>query len=245
MDVARTDPILVWGPNGSGTSLYLNALVCWLHVDRLTPRLVVLPANEEASAWVVGRVRPTADGFDVSPRPAAAAQGYDFRLYELAPHTPSAGDAGAHPVAPLRCWSGLPPADAPLPERFASDLRHARGIIVLVGNDAPPRDSAVARTLALLGASAEGRAIPVAACLTDLDAAPEAVRQDAARSLERRDAEGARALGRRGSAGAAFRVSSLGHAPRRHGERVILHAAPEPRGILEPIRWILSREIAA
>jgi hypothetical protein len=41
-----------------------------------------------------------------------------------------------------------------------------------------------------------------------------------------------------------FKVSSLGRAPRRRDGAHVLVGAPEPRGVLAPIRWILEQSAA-
>lgn len=242
MDVARTQPIVLWGPGGSGTSLYLTALVCWLSAEHQAPRFAVLPASDEAARWVGSRATPTADGLDVGPRAPAPPCAHDFRIYRLSsPNGPAERSA---PIAELRVWRGLP-SDERLPSQLEHDLRGALGIVVLVGDAPARRGSALARASMLLDDATVAAPVPLAACLTQTDRTPDAARRDAGRWLAERDAEGARALARRGERGAVFKISALGHAPRLRGDREILHAQPEPRGVLEPLRWILSSQVAA
>ena len=80
----------------------------------------------------------------------------------------------------------------------------------------------------------------MAVCLTQTDEAADATRRDPVQWLESFGGEAMRALRAHCARFALFKISSLGRAPRRRDDVDVVIGAPEPRGVLEPIRWILA-----
>jgi hypothetical protein len=242
----RRRSILVWGPAGSGKSLYLASLVMWLTRARDESPLAVIPADDATALWITRRSAPHPDGVALTA-PEPPAQPPLFRIYSLA--------GAAAPARRSRCLAELAASDAAAGDRSSSRLDDALGVILLL-----PVESMMARadvraacvtwlttTLARLpetGDAPPAVSMPVAVCLTQTDAAPDAVRRDATQWLESFGTESIRALRAHCARYEVFKVSSLGRTPRRRDGADVVVGGPEPRGVVAPIRWILRQNEA-
>jgi hypothetical protein len=242
----RRRSIIVWGPPDSGKSLYLASLVLWLQSEREQPHLVVLPADAAAATWVTSRSRPFGSGIALEQAAAPAAAPCTFRVYETLPGA-TAGALRSRVVAELT------QGDVALGDPAVARLEDAAGVILLLpaasmSARADVRLSHVswltatlARLPETLGAAPPTVLLPVAVCLTQTDAVPDAARRDAVEWLESFGTETTRALRAHCARYAVFKVSSLGHAPRDRDGMLVVPTAPEPQGVLAPIRWILGQ----
>ena len=240
----RRRSILVWGPAGSGKSLYLASLVMWLTRVRDEPPFAVLPADDATATWIARRSTPHAEGVALAAG-APPEQPPLFRIYSIAGAWPR-----SHFVAELTT------SDAAAGDPSSPRLDEALGVILLLPVDtmaasADARDSCVSwftTTLARLpeetGAAPPAVSIPVAVCLTQTDAAPDALRRDGLQWLESFGSESVRALRAHCACFEIFKVSALGRTPRRRDDVDVVIGGPEPRGVLAPIRWILAQHQA-
>ena len=247
MNHERRRSILVWGPTGSGKSLYLASLVMWLTRARDEPPFAVLPADDATATWVAARGVPHTDG--VALRAAAApSRSPAFRIYSIA-------DEPGPPARRSRVRAELTVSDAGAGDRAPAGLDEAMGVMLLLPVEtmaatADARDHYVSwltTTLARLpphGAVPPAVSIPVAVCLTQTDTAPDAVRRDPTGWLESFGNETVRALRAHCARFEVFKVSSLGRTPRRRDDVDVVIGGPEPRGVLAPIRWILAQHEA-
>ena len=239
----RRRSIILWGPPGSGKSLYLTSLVMWLTREPNERPFAVLPADDASAQWVASRSIAHAEGVALvsgAVRPAAPL----FRIYSIA--NAPVGDVRSAVVADLT------PSEAAAGEPSPSQLADAAGVMLLLpvatmAASAETRDSCVSwftTTLARLpeqiGSPPPAVSMPVAVCLTQTDEAPDAARRDATQWLEGFGSETLRALRAHCAQFAVFKVSSTGRSPRRRGSVDVIVGAPEPRGVLAPIRWILG-----
>lgn len=245
VNTERRRSILVWGPPGSGKSLYLASLVMWLTRVRDEPPFAVLPADDATASWIAGRGASHADGVALVPgtRPQRPPR---FRIYSIA----------TQPAPELRrsaFVAELTMSEAGAGDRSPSGLDDACGVMLLLPVDtmaasADARDAYVTwltTTLARLPATSPtppAVSMPVAVCLTQTDTAPDAVRRDPARWLESFGSETRRALRAHCARFEIFKVSSLGRTPRRRDGVDVVIGGPEPRGVLAPIRWILAQQ---
>jgi len=246
VETERRRSIIVWGPPDSGKSLYLASLVLWLQGERERPHLAVLPADGAAAAWVTSRSRPFGSGIALEQATAPAARPCTFRVYETLPSA-TAGARRSRVVAELT------QGDVAFGDPAVARLEDAAGVVLLLpaASMSARADLRVAHvswltaTLArlpeTLGAAPPTVLLPVAVCLTQTDAVPDAARRDAVQWLESFGTETTRALRAHCARFAVFKVSSLGHAPRDHDGMLVVPTTPEPQGVLAPIRWILSQ----
>ena len=248
MHSERRRSIIVWGPAGSGKSVYLTSLVFWLAREREQPHLAVLPADEASADWVSRRTRPVGDGVSLIPR-GPDAHRYLFRVYE----TNAADDSGR---ARSRLVAELTPGDGTRGDPSRTLLADAAGVLLLLPVPTMSRSSDARAahvawlTAALAGlpetlAPAPSVAVPVAVCLTQTDAVPDAARRDAAQWLESFGSETMSALRAHCARFEIFKISALGHVPRSQDGVELLATMPEPHGVLAPIRWVLSQHEAA
>ena len=241
----RRRSIILWGPPGSGKSLYLASLVQWLTRARDEQSFAVLPANDDVASWVGRRSTSHPDGVALtltSPLPRDAST---FRIYSIS-DAPNALRRRSSLIAELT------PSEAAAGDPSSSRLEEAAGVILLLpvatmAASAEARDAYVTwftTTLARLperpGASPPAVWMPVAVCLTQTDEAADAVRRDAMQWLESFGSETVRALRAHCARFSVFKVSSLGRTPRRRDGLEVVVGSPEPRGVLAPIRWILA-----
>ena len=248
----RRRSIILWGPPGSGKSLYLTSLVMWLTREPNERPFAVLPASDSAVRWVASRSVPHTEGAALA-EPSSAPTDPLFRIYSI---TETATPAGQR----SKLVAELVPSEAAAGERSPTRLAEAVGVILLLpaatmAASAEARDACVSwftTTLARLpeeiGAAPPAVALPVAVCLTQTDEAPDAVRRDATQWLESFGSETMRALRAHCACFSVFKVSATGRAPRRRDGVEVVVGTPEPRGVLAPIRWILdeaSAEVAA
>jgi hypothetical protein len=241
----RRRSIILWGPPGSGKSLYLASLVMWLSREREEAPLAVLPADDAAATWIARRSMPHAEGVALTPTDALARDTGLFRIYSIS-DSPDAAHRRSSVIADLTS------SDAAAGDRPSARLEDAAGVILLLpvatmASSADLRDAYVTwftTTLARLpeqpGAAPPAVWLPVAVCLTQTDEAPDASRRDAMQWLESFGSETLRALRAHCARFSVFKVSSLGRAPRRHDGVDVIVGSPEPRGVLAPIRWILA-----
>jgi hypothetical protein len=244
----RRRSILVWGPAGSGKSLYLASLVMWLTRVRGESPFAILPADDATASWIARRSAPHPEGVLLGA-PASPEQPPLFRIYSIA-DTPGAASRRSQFVAELAA------SDAAPGDRAPSRLDSALGVMLLLPVDtmaasAEARDAYVTwftTTLARLpeqaGAAPPAVSMPVAVCLTQTDTAPDAVRRDGARWLESFGSETVRALRAHCARFEVFKISSLGRTPRHRDGGDVVVGSPEPRGVLAPIRWILAQTAA-
>ncbi|HEY7237037.1 MAG TPA: ATP-binding protein [Gemmatimonadaceae bacterium] len=245
METERRRSIILWGPPGSGKSLYLTSLVMWLTRERDEQPYAVLPADDASATWVARRSAPHPDGVALVPSSPAPGSTPSFRIYSIAEPADAYGPRSS-------LVADLTPSEAAAGEPFAARLDEADGVMLLLpvatmAASADARDACVtwltttlARLPEQLGAPPPAVSIPVAVCLTQTDEAPDAVRRDATRWLESFGGEAMRALRAHCARFALFKISSLGRTPRRRDGTSVLVGAPEPRGVLAPIRWILA-----
>ena len=240
----RRRSIILWGPPGSGKSLYLTSLVMWLTRELNERPLAILPADDAAARWVARRSAPHPDGLaltDAGTPPTSPL----FRIYSIW----TTGDAAGRRSTLI---GDLVPCDAGAGEPQPAGLADAAGVMLLLPATAmatthEARDACVswftttlARLPEQLGAAPPAVALPVAVCLTQTDEAPDAARRDPSQWLESFGAEMLRALRAHCARFAVFKVSSTGRAPRKRDGVDVVIGTPEPRGVLAPIRWILG-----
>ncbi|HEY2851960.1 MAG TPA: hypothetical protein VGJ18_03895 [Gemmatimonadaceae bacterium] len=252
MQSERRRSIILWGPPGSGKSLYLTSLVMWLTREHNERPLAVLPADDAAARWVARRSVPHPEGVALVDAGAAPANPL-FRIYSIT-RTPDAAGRRSSLVGELT------PCDAGAGEPQPRGMADAVGVMLLLpattmATSPEARDACVSwftTTLARLpeqvGSPPPAVSLPVAVCLTQTDEAPDATRRDASRWLESFGAEMLRALRAHCGRFAVFKISSTGRAPRKRDGVDVIIGAPEPRGVLAPIRWVLgeaTRETAA
>lgn len=241
----RRRSILVWGPSGSGKSLYLASLVMWLTRVRDEPPFAILPADDATARWIAARGAAHPDGVALAT-PARPEQPALFRVYEIG----AGGSQRSQVVAELTV------SDAGAGDRSPAGLDAASGVMLLLpvetmAASTEARDSYVSwltTTLARLpaaGSAPPAVTVPVAVCLTQTDSAPDAVRRDPTRWLESFGSETVRALRAHCAHFEVFKVSSLGRTPRRRDGVDVVVGGPEPRGVLAPIRWILEQHTLA
>ena len=245
MSSERRRSIILWGPPGSGKSLYLTSLVMWLTRERDERPFAILPADDASATWIARRSVPHPDGVALTPAAAPVGATPLFRVYSIA--EPAAANGHRSSLV-----AELIPSEAAAGEPSSVRLEEAAGVILLLpvatmAVSPEVRDACVTwftTTLARLpeqpGAAPPAVSIPVAVCLTQTDEAPDASRRDAARWLESFGSEPMRALRAHCARFALFKISSLGRAPRRRDGASVLVGTPEPRGVLAPIRWILA-----
>jgi hypothetical protein len=172
-----------------------------------------------------------------------------FRIYSITETPGAAGCRSAH-------VADLVPSQAGAGEAPPGGLADAVGVILLLpvatmAASADARDAYVswfATTLARLpeqlGAAPPAVSLPVAVCLTQTDEAPDAARRNATQWLESFGSETLRALRAHCARFAVFKISSTGRSPRQRDGVSVVIGSPEPRGVLAPIRWILSAHTA-
>jgi len=248
----RRRSIILWGPPGSGKSLYLTSLVMWLTRDHNERPLAVLPADDAAARWVAGRSAPHPEGVALVEAGAAPVNPL-FRIYSITRPPDAAGRRSS-------LVGELTPCDAGAGEPQPHGMADAAGVMLLLpvttmATSPEARDTCVSwftTTLARLpeqvGSPPPAVSLPVAVCLTQTDEAPDATRRDASHWLESFGAEMLRALRAHCARFAVFKISSTGRAPRKRDGVDVIIGAPEPRGVLAPIRWVLAeatRETAA
>lgn len=243
----RRRSIILWGPPGSGKSLYLASLVMWLTREPNERPFAVLPASDAAAAWVARRSIPHPDGVALVGGVAPPADSL-FRIYSISGTPDESGRRSAH-------VADLAPSEAAAGDPSPPGLADASGVMLLLpaatmAASAEARDACVSwftTTLARLpeqaGAAPPAVSLPVAVCLTQTDEVPDAVRRDATEWLESFGAETLRALRAHCARFSVFKVSSTGRAPRPRSGLDIVVGTPEPRGVLAPIRWILAEQM--
>jgi hypothetical protein len=249
----RRRSIILWGPPGSGKSLYLTSLVRWLARERDERAYAVLPATDATVRWIAGRTAPHADGVALLARPGRPAEPPLFRIYSIV-DAPDPLRGRSTLVADLTLSDAAPRDPAP------AGLANASGVMLFLpvatmALSADARDECVtwlttslARLPEQAGAAPPAVSLPVAVCLTQTDEVPDAARRDASQWLESFGSESMRALRAHCARFAVFKVSSLGRAPRRLDGIEVVVGTPEPRGALAAIRWILETpltEVAA
>lgn len=249
MHSERRRSIILWGPAGSGKSLYLTSLVRWLARERHERAYAVLPATDATVRWIADRTAPHADGIALLANPGRPPEAPVFRIYSIA-DAPDGALGRSTLVADLTLSDAAPGDPAP------AGLADAAGVMLFLpvatmALRADTRDECVAwltTTLARLpehaGAAPPAVSLPVAVCLTQTDEVPDAARRDAGQWLETFGSETMRALRAHCARFAVFKVSSLGRAPRRRDGIEVVVGTPEPRGALTAIRWILETPLA-
>lgn len=245
MSSERRRSIILWGPPGSGKSLYLTSLVMWLARERDERPFAVIPGDDRSASWIARRSSPHPEGVALTPAAPATGSVPIFRIYSIT----DPAIANGHRSSLL---AELIPSDAGAGEPSSTRLDEASGVILFLpvaamAASSEVRDACVTwftTTLARLpepaGAAPPAVSIPVAVCLTQTDEAPDASRRDAGRWLESFGSEPMRALRAHCAHFALFKISSLGRMPRRRDGVDVLVGTPEPHGVLAPIRWILS-----
>jgi hypothetical protein len=245
----RRRSIILWGPPGSGKSLYLASLVRWIARERGERALAILPATDATACWIADRTEVHPEGIAVSRHAPAHTEPPLFRIYSIA-DTPDASFRRSALVAELTV------SDAAPGHRSPAGLAAAAGVMLFLpvaamAVSADVRDDCVAwltTTLARLpeqaGAAPPAVSMPVAVCLTQTDEVPDAARRDAMQWLESFGSEAERALRAHCARFAVFKVSSFGRAPRHRDGLDVIVGAPEPRGALAPLRWILNEPAA-
>ena len=240
----RRRSIIVWGPAGSGKSVYLASLVMWLARERSQRQLAVLPADGNSADWIARRTFADGDRLTLAPR-IAEPRPLLFRIYE----TSDGNDAGS---PRSRVVADLTVGDASRDDPSRARLTDAAGVLLLLPVPAMTR-SVSARaahvswlTAALAGlpettGSAPAVSMPVAVCLTQTDATPDAARRDAVRWLESFGSETMSALRAHCARFQIFKCSALGHTPRVENGVEMLGVTPEPDGVLAPIQWVLAQ----
>jgi hypothetical protein len=241
----RRRSIILWGPPGSGKSLYLTSLVRWLVREREERAYAVLPADDATTQWIAARAAPHPEGValvkGIAPPPTPPL----FRIYSIG-DLPGASHRRSALVAELS------PSDAAAGDAVPAGLAAAAGVMLFLpvatmAANADARDACVSwftTTLARLperiGAPPPAVSLPVAVCLTQTDEVPDAARRDPMHWMESFGSETVRALRAHCARFAVFKVSSLGRAPRRRDDVDVVVGTPEPRGALSAIRWILE-----
>ena len=241
----RRRSIILWGPPGSGKSLYLTSLVRWLARERNERAYSVLPANDATARWIAGRTAPHPEGIALLSRSDRPVEPPQFRIYSIS-DIPDAAHHRSALVAEMTLSDASPGEAAP------TGLAEASGVMLFLpvatmALSADARDECVSwltTTLARLpeepGAPPPAVSMPVAVCLTQTDEVPDAGRRDANQWLESFGSESMRALRAHCAHFSVFKVSSLGRAPRRRDGIEVVTGTPEPRGALCAIRWILE-----
>jgi hypothetical protein len=240
----RRRSIIVWGPTGSGKSVYLTSLVMWLAREGSQRQLALLPADGNSADWIARRTFAHGDGLRLTPREPENHQ-LLFRVYE----TSDADDTGS---PRSRVVAELTVGDGTRDDPSRARLTDAVGVLLLLPAPAMSR-SATARaahvswlTAALAGlpetpGAAPAVSMPVAVCLTQTDAIPDAGRRDAVRWLESFGNETMSALRAHCARFQIFKLSALGHTPRVQDGVETLGVTPEPDGVLAPIQWVLAQ----
>lgn len=241
----RRRSIILWGPPGSGKSLFLTSLVRWLARERGESAFAVLPATDATARWIAARTAPHADGVALVSGASRPPEPPVFRVYSIA-DAPDIARRRSSLIAELTS------SDAAAGEPAPASLADAAGVMLFLpvatmAASADARDGCVSwltTTLARLperaGAAPPAVSMPVAVCLTQTDEVPDAARRDALQWLESFGSESVRALRAHCARHAVFKVSSFGRAPRRRDGLDVVIGTPEPRGALAPIRWILE-----
>jgi hypothetical protein len=242
----RRRSIIVWGPPGSGKSLYLASLVLWLSSEREQPHLLVLPADDATASWITGLTSPRGAGVTLTTAHVEPSRPCVFRVYETI-------DSALSGMPRSRAVAVLQHGDVAPGETVTTRFEGAAGVILLLpaatmSERADIRSAHVswltatlARLPETLGAAPPTVSLPVAVCLTQTDAVPDAARRDATQWLESFGAETVRALRAHCARFEIFKVSALGHAPRQLGAEQVLPTTPQPDGVLAPLRWILGQ----
>jgi hypothetical protein len=246
----RRRSIIVWGPPGSGKSVYLSSLVLWLTREQERPPLAVLPADSRSATWLARRTRVAGSSI-ILDRSAPDEDLYRFRIYERR-------DAGEAAAPRSRLLAELTPGSASEGDPTRALLESACGVMLFLPVPAMSRASdaraahvawltaTLAGLPATIGAAPPAVRLPVAVCLTQTDAIPDAARRDARQWLESFGVETTSALRAHCARHEVFKLSALGHGTRHHDGVESIPVTPEPRGVLAPIRWILSQtEVAA
>ena len=245
----RRRSIILWGPAGSGKSLYLTSLVMWLTRERAECPLAILPADDATATWIARRSTPHPDGIALTSSVLAPRAEPLFRVYSITEPADATGRRST-------LVAELVPSEAAAGEPSPARLNEADGVILLLpvstmAGSPEARDAcvswlttALARLPEQAGAAPPAVSIPVAVCLTQTDETPDASRRDTAQWLESFGGEAMRALRAHCARFELFKVSSLGRAPRPRDGAHVLVGTPEPRGVLAPIRWILTQTAA-
>jgi hypothetical protein len=217
----------------------------WVTRERDERPFAIVPADDASATWVARRSAPHPEGIALTSSNVPTGATPVFRIYSITQAPDVSGRRSA-------CVAELIPSEAAAGDPSSARLDDACGVILLLpvatmAASADARDACVTwltTTLARLperaGAAPPAVSVPVAVCLTQTDEAPDASRRDAARWLESFGSEPMRALRAHCARFALFKVSSLGRTPRRRDGATVLVGAPEPRGVLAPIRWILA-----
>lgn len=244
MNSERRRSIIVWGPAGSGKSVYLTSLVMWVTRERSQRQLAVLPADGHSADWIARRTFAHGDRLTLTPRDQESHP-LLFRVYE----TTDADETGS---PRSRVLAEVTVGDAARDDPSRGRLTDAVGVVLLLPAPAMSR-SASARaahvswlTAALAGlpetpGAAPAVSLPVAVCLTQTDAIPDAGRRDAIRWLESFGSETMSALRAHCARFQIFKLSALGHTPRLQDGVETLGVTPEPDGVLAPIQWVLAQ----
>jgi hypothetical protein len=239
----RRRSIIIWGPPGSGKSLYLTSLVLWLTREPNERPLAVLPASDATAQWLARRSTAHPEGLALTDAGAPPAD-LLFRVYSMSDAPDPAGFRSS-------LVAELTPSDAVAREASPRGLADAAGVMLLLpaatmATSRESRDACIswftttlARLPEQLGAPPTV-SLPVAVCLTQTDEAPDAVRRDATQWLESFGSETLSALRAHCANFSVFKVSATGRAPRRRDDVDVIVGSPEPRGVLAPIRWILD-----
>ena len=244
MQSERRRSIIVWGPAGSGKSVYLTSLVLWLARERSQRQLAVLPADGKSADWIARRTFAHNDRLTLTSREHGNDQ-LLFRVYET-------GDRNEAGSPRSRMIAELTVGDAARDDPSRARLGDAAGVLLMLPAPAMTR-SASARaahvawlTAALAGlpetaGAAPAVSTPVAVCLTQTDAIPDAGRRDAVQWLESFGSETMSALRAHCARFQIFKLSALGHTPRVQDGVETLVGTPEPDGVLAPIQWVLAQ----
>src|SRR3954466_5273957 len=92
VDVAdeRRRSIILWGPPGSGKSLYLTSLVMWLTREPNERPFAVLPASDAAAQWLSRRSAAHPEGTALVPGDRVPGNAL-FRIYSIGDTRDAAG----------------------------------------------------------------------------------------------------------------------------------------------------------
>lgn len=240
---------MIWGPPGSGKSVYLSSLVLWLTREREQPPFVVLPADPRSATWL--SCRSHTEGSTTVLDDGVPDDGLlKFRVYETR-------DTGHSSAPRSSVVAELTPGTAANGDPSRGLVESAAGVMLFLPVSAMSRapDARVAHVAwltatlaglpALAGASPPAVRLPVAVCLTQTDGIPDAARRDARQWLASFGMETTSALRAHCARFEVFKLSALGHTPRVHEGVQRLAVTPEPRGVLAPIKWILEQSEAA